>query len=530
MTNDFVKILQQLIDEYGTEILEDPDRLVQFLDDRNSGTGKLYNFRFALALHAIIKAGWTTKTDVNGIKRQLYFDKLVNVLSLDADEANSFLDTLSTVFHEKKDSTETNDRLVAQSGNLKNVSGGIAAHPRTMWLRKKIFFNSIVIFIAFLTIAMLFFQIGKQRNPSGSEFRIAFVAPISAHSSAGQTQLKAAQLAVEKINGQGGIRGFKLKVIGYDMPDNEKSANEKIAKLLQDKSILLIITTLNGQTAKKISEACEKMEIPVIFSSSQIANNIIENAEGRPNLYSFRLAGNTDETARLMVYYAINGLKGRRVALLWNEDDPYSCEMADATRKWIKTYGRRIVADIGYKGNITDYTLALKTIKSDRADILLLPGDCKNVQNFLAQAAVVGFTGKILGTNFDEAVSNYSVLKMTDNSWWINPLSLKDPRILSVLRDYEKLYNETCELKDAEKAIFVYDAIRLAAVALYKAPGYRGEAIRHGLLSGRNIALAHATFTTDPRTHGPLDKAYALIRCLNAKSVFQRRISIKNSL
>jgi len=531
VTDDFLKKLQQLIEEYGVGILEDPDRLLQFLDDSYGSPDTVANFRFTLALHAIIKAGWTLKTDFSGVGRQIYFNKLVETLSFDGAEADAFLTALSKLMpeNENKAALSNADGVVAHPGNLRKISGGIANHPRTMWLRKKIFYNGLVIFAAFLAIAVLFFQIGKQRNPVGSEFRIAFAAPISAQSVCGQTQLKAAQLAVEKINRQGGIRGFKLKIVGFNVPDDPNSASEKIEELLEDKSILLILTSLNGETAKKISEVSERMEIPLILTSSQMKNGIIENDEGKPNLYSFRLAGNSDEIARLMVYYAVYGLKGRRAALLWDECDSYSCETADAVRKWIKTYGRKIVADIGYKSGSVDYTLALKTIKANGADILMLPGNTKHAQEILAQASNVGFNGRILGTNFNQAASFDAEAATTDNSWWINPLALSDPQVMSVLNDYNKLYHEKCELSAAQEAIFVYDAVRWAAVALYKAPGYRGEAIRHGLLSTRNVALTHATLTTDPRTHGPLDKAYALVRCSHGKSIFQRRISVKTS-
>ena len=42
-----------------------------------------------------------------------------------------------------------------------------------MWIRKKSFYNGIVLIAALLAIGCSF-QIGSQRNPVGDEFRIAF--------------------------------------------------------------------------------------------------------------------------------------------------------------------------------------------------------------------------------------------------------------------------------------------------------------------------------------------------------------------
>lgn len=529
MTDVLLNVLQQLIDEYGVEILEDPDRLLQFLDDRCRNSDATVNFRFTFALHAVIKAGWNVQTGSTAAKRAVYIDKLVSQLAFQPKEAENFLDLLAELTKDNNAESSDSEALIAQPGNLKKISGGIANHPRTMWLRKKIFYNSVVLFAAFVAIAVLFFQIGRQRNPIGAEFRIAFLAPISEKSVNGQTQLKAAQLAVEKINRQGGIRGYKLNVVGVDIPDNPEDASKKVESVLQDKSILLMLTSLNGITAKRLSEVAVRMEIPLILTAANFTKDVIEDEDGRPYLYSFRLAGNADETARLMVYYAVQGLKGRRIGLLTDTDDQYSSEMSESVRKWARAYGRRIVADVSYGNTGNGYTDALNKIKAGRADILLLPGNTKQLAELSARLLTAGYNGKVLGTNFNEAFEDSLTDCMAESSWWINPLSIADPQILSVLKDYKKLYNEKCSVAAAQEAIFVYDAVRWAAVALYKAPGYRGEAIRHGLLSTRNVALAHATLTTDPRTHGPLDKAFALIRLSQGKTIFQRRISVKSA-
>ena len=79
-----------------------------------------------------------------------------------------------------------------------------------------------------------------------------------------------------------------------------------------------------------------------------------------------------------------------------------------------------------------------------------------------------------------------------------------------------------------ESAILAYDGIRWISNALYQASGYRGEAIRHALLATLNFPAVHATLTIDPRTHGPYNKAMAVVYCPNEKGIFQRRIRTKN--
>jgi branched-chain amino acid transport system substrate-binding protein len=76
---------------------------------------------------------------------------------------------------------------------------------------------------------------------------------------------------------------------------------------------------------------------------------------------------------------------------------------------------------------------------------------------------------------------------------------------------------------DFAGAVLAYDSVRWMGDALYRAPGFQGEALRHAFLSTRNLALTHATLSIDPRTHGPWNKAVALVYCLDSRGKFQRR-------
>ena len=522
-------VLKNIVAEYGAEILEEPDRLAQFLEDRLPSGSEPDIFRVTFALHSLIRSGWTVTTELHGGKRGLFVKRLNDDLAFTGGSTEDFLDALEKLLKQDKasDGTET---VVAHGGNLRSIRGGIADSPRTTSLRRKYLYNGTVLLAAFAVIVLLLFQISRQRNPVSDEFRIAFFTPVSGEAAqSGHRQLKAAQLAVERVNKQGGVRGYKLKIIGFDVPENPAKAAEKAEEIMRDKSLLVMITSLSGESAKKLAELSDRLEIPLLLSSAEVTGNVANDSDGKPYLYTFRISSLPAETARLMAYYAVKGMKARKIALLWNAGDKYSYEACEALRLWLRRYGRRAAIDISYTGKDSDYTLALKTVKARGADTLLLPGNTKKSAEMLSQLQAVGFDGKILGMNFPESGLENSG-ETSVQSCWLNRISQSDPQTMSVMNDYKKLYNEVCPPDETENILLVYDSVNWAANALYKAPGYRGEAVRHGLLSTRNIALAHATLTTDPRSHGPLDKACALVKASGVKGIFQRRISLKTNL
>lgn len=531
MAESIKKVLDKLIEDYGLCILEDPDRLSQFLEARNSGDSHA-NFRLTFALRYLIKSGWTVSSKISS-KNETYFrTKLSDNLGFTQEEAEEVLSLMRQVIKENSvgNSTkeESSDGLVAKPGNLRRIAGGISNKPRTMWLRKKSFYNGIVLIVALLAIAVLFFQIGNERNPVGDEFRIAFFAPMKGSAAqSGHNQLRAAQLAVEQINKQGGIRGYKLKIVGYDLSQSTPEAEKNVRKVMKDESILVMMTSVSQSMARLMSSIADDISVPLVITASDLTSGAVMKGE-KPYLYAFRIANDTDARAKMLAYFAVQGLSKKEIAFLYDTDSETSRLLHESALRWIKIFGGRVTADISapMKEN-TDHRAAMEAIARSGAEVLIIPGKENDIKSLLRSAKEAGYRNMVLAEGYTENMSSGREITFS-GSWWINEVSDLDPQIRSVMKDYRTLYNENCPPSDVESAILAYDGVRWIANALYNASGYRGEAIRHALLSTRNFPAAHATLTIDPRTHGPLNKAMAVVYCPKEKGIFQKRIRTKN--
>ncbi len=525
------KVLEKLTEDYGLCILEDPDRLSQFLEARNPSESAA-NFRLTFALRYMIKSGWTLNSRLSA-KNEMYFrTKLSENLGFSPGDAEDVLRTLKQVIGEEraecKGEDQTAEDLVARPGNLRRISGGISNKPRTMWIRKKSFYNGIVLIAALLAIVVLFFQIGSQRNPVGDEFRIAFFAPMKGSiAQSSHNQLRAAQLAVEQINKQGGIRGYRIKIVGYDLPQRAAEAEESVRKVMKDKSILVMMTPSSGEKASLLPGIADEISVPLVITASDLTYGAVLKGE-KPYLYSFRIANDTDARAKMLAYFAVQGLSSKETAFLYDSGDETSLKLHESALRWVKIFGGRVTADISMpmKEN-SDHRAAMEAIAKSGAEVLIVPGKEIDIRSVFRSAREAGYSKTILSEGYTENMS-FGNDRTFAGSWWINEVSDLDPQIRSVMKDYRTLYNENLPPSDVEEAILAYDGVRWIANALYNASGYRGEAIRHALLSTRNFPAAHATVTVDPRTHGPLNKAMAVIYCPNEKGIFQRRIRTKN--
>ncbi|MDO5114879.1 MAG: ABC transporter substrate-binding protein [Synergistaceae bacterium] len=532
MPEDIRDVLSELIETYGIKILEDPDRLSQFLEDR-CGARPEETFHLTFALRYLLRSGWRASRKEymkRGGGRAAALTSQLGFTGEEAERVVSLIDWMMEQEYGGNDDTEAasdgDNIFVATPGNLKKISGGISKRPRGKLPRQKSIYNGLIMLASVVVLAILFFQISSQRTPVGDELRIAFFAPMSgAQARLGHVQLRAAQLAVERINRQGPLRGgYRLKVVGFDLPETPEGAVAAVGKAMEDKSILAMLLGSNDGAVAEIARLAESMEAPMVAVSPLPPSEELLDEFSMPYLYSFSLENDAAARGKMLSYFATQALKKKKIALYYDPSDKLSSQIYRSARKWALGFGAAVVAELPYSRG-GSHAAALKAFSVSGADLLMLPGVGGEAAAIVREAKNAGFNETILGEDYTEKTSQEAGAAI-EGSWWLNEISALDPPVRSVLSDYRGLYNENCPPEDVTAAILAYDGVRWIASALQNTPGFRGEAIRHTLLATKNLALTHATLTVDPRTHLPLNKAMAAVYCAGDKGIFQRRVRI----
>ena len=533
MSEAMKNILKELIAEYGTDIINDPDRLSQLLENRFH-IGGVENFQLTFALGYLLRHGWSLSFDSGQKELSRYRDILCRDLSFSKQDADNVLDILSNIGEcESYDNENEEDCLFeARRGNLKRISGGISNKPRTMWIRKNSLYNGFIFIAVMLAMCVLFFQVGGERTPAGSEFRIAFFTPFEGQEArAGHTQLQAAQLAVESINRQGGIKGYTMKIIGYNTPASANEAAEYVRSIMKDRTLLAMIASTSPQTVKAIAQVADDISVPLVVMTQDVQSSSIMSDGDKPYLYAFRITQDMSERAKMLAYFAMQGLGKKKVAIFCDLKDITFAEKSSALNRWMKVLGGEVTSDMSrVRWDETDYVSDMGSIEKSSADVLILQNSAKTAtKDLVVKAREVGFAGPVI-VEGNLKVTEKDNKQLLSGSWWIDEVSAHDPGIRSVLKEYRSLYNENCPDEDIKTAILAYDSVLWIANAFSRAPGYRGEALRHALLSTRNLSMTHATLTVDPRTHGPFAKAVGLVYCDNGRNIFQKRIRTQGSI
>ncbi|MEG1642026.1 MAG: ABC transporter substrate-binding protein [Synergistaceae bacterium] len=531
MKDKMKKNLEKIIEDYGLQIFEDTDRLSQFLEEYNDlDTKEIFTLTFSL--RNLSKKGWSAELRKENLKCEEYRNYLLDKLGFSKQDVSFVIEIIEFIAEISSAEETTNDdkyanTFFASPGNLKKIDGCLAKKPRTKWLRKKVICNTFIFLISAIALIILFLQIGNQRDPVGNEYRIAYFDVLSdAKFTGGYDRLRAAQLAVEKINAQNKGAGFRFKIVGFDTPSNPEKAYKYIKNVMKDKTLLVMLTGMDASITEKIVPLADELEVPLLVTTADTPRMMIRD-EKKPHLYVFSLAKNSYERAKMTAYFVVQGLKRKKLGILYESSSLYHKEEHEFFLHWLKVFGGEANVDIAFTSdNKKSYKLLLEAIKENESDLLLLISSDEYKDLMIQTAREIGYTGAILGENYidnlDEEAKEYY-----KNTWWLNEVTTLDPRTASLLRDYKNKYNDLCSPKNIKSVVMTYDGVLWLASSLYQSRGYQGESIRHELLSTSDFYLTHTNITIDPRTHEPIDKPMSLIHCDGGRGSLQKMIQYK---
>lgn len=521
MKDELIAIAQELIGMYGFSLLEDPERLGQLLEDKCRHRRREI-FILSFALRDISRGGSLPTAAEFQADREKTTARFCENLGFSHESASWAVDAISEIIGSGEDLPSTSGYIEARRGFLKNVGNGIAKRPRSAPVRKKALRNGLLLLGIILLFFVVFVRLAGSRFPGEDEHRLLFLAHLSGIDAAsGHVRLKAAQLAADQINAQGGVKGRFVHIQGRDLPRDPDDAAKAVDGLLKDKKILGMISACDDAVNRAIARLADGNELPLIATESSALAVTMATAE-RPWLYAFRTNYDNAYKGKVLSYFLLQGLGRKQAFLLVDSDNPGAQEIRSSFVDSYRMFGGSVAGESAYsKKTGLDSPVVAELLAHPAPAVVLVCAD-KDMAEMVSLLRRAGYKGTILGEG-DEAFVGSSGAAFWENSWWIVPVSQRDSQLLSFHTSYRDKYNEPIARGDFAGAVLAYDSILWMADALYRAPGFQSEALRHALLSTKNLPLTHATFSIDPRTHAPWNKAVALLYCGEDGVKFQKR-------
>ncbi len=207
----------------------------------------------------------------------------------------------------------------------------------------------------------------------------------------------AATMAVAEVNDAGGLEvgGTKYKVTLF-VQDNEDKAESSAAvaqKLITQNNVLAIVGANASRNAIPAAAIAEDAKVPMISPWSTNP----KTTEGKK--YVFRAAFIDPFQGRVVAKFAMDQLKAKKAAVLYDVASEYNKGIAEFFKKTFEEAGGQVVSFETYTTGDKDFSSQLTKIKNAGPDVLFLPNYYSEVPLQVQQAHKLGLTIPVVGSD-----------------------------------------------------------------------------------------------------------------------------------
>jgi len=312
---------------------------------------------------------------------------------------------------------------------------------------------------------------------SNGPIKVAVIVPLTGASAQTAEQMSnAAQLAVDKVNADGGVGGRQLQIQVYDDELKPESATREVQRAITRDGAVAVVGAQSSGEALSIREVVERSKVPFITSSATV------EAITKDAVYTYRIAPLLTDYANGVV--DIGKAIGLKKPAVVHDSGGAGVLLKDLFVARAQQAGVTLAgAPIEYPFNGTDMSAQITAAAGTRPDGLLIGGSAGGDHGLVAKTMVeqgldvplIGFSPilvadavKIGGEAYKELPSVYS----------LQNLDQEKPSFQEFKTTYTAKFGEATL---TEHPAQTWDSIMILAKALSTTAGQGGEALKNAL-------------------------------------------------
>lgn len=297
----------------------------------------------------------------------------------------------------------------------------------------------------------------------------------------GLSSNKGVRLAFDEINAAGGIKGKKIDLKAMDDQGKNEEAASAVTRLITSNKVVAIIGGVASGRSKAAAPIAQSHGVPFVSPAS--TNPDVTKIGD----YVFRVCFIDPFQGAVMSKFSSETLKIKKAAVLRDVKNDYSVGLADAFVEDFKKRGGEIVADLSYQSGDIDFKAQLTQIRSKNPEAIYVPGYYTEVGLIAQQARQLGIKVPLMGGDgWDSDKLSEIGKEAVNGNYYSNHYTTEstEPAVTEFIKKFKAKYNET---PDALAALG-YDAAKILAAAIERAPDLSGKAIRDELAKTKDFA------------------------------------------
>lgn len=332
----------------------------------------------------------------------------------------------------------------------------------------------------------------------------------------GESFWRSWQLAIEKVNENGGVLGKQVELVLEDSKADPKEAVELTKKMGDDETIAAVLGPMTSSEAIACAPVFEEY---TMVELSPCASN---NQYAPMSHYAFTVAGKMDaEQPYLVERGAHEFLNAKSIGVIWSNDD-WGASAFESTKEGCEEYGIEITDDESFVAGEKDFTAILTKIRQTNPEYLMLITQAADGALVLNQLEAMGWDIPVIGAG--AMYSDQVILLSGEASEGLVAsaaffLSEDDPEAW----DYATKFYEGAGFYPTIHGPLSYDAALLLCAAIEKAGTTDRQAVRDALagitdadvqaLWGDVLLAGPYQFTEDE----DIIRAYCLVQVVDGK-------------
>lgn len=329
----------------------------------------------------------------------------------------------------------------------------------------------------------------------------------------GQSIDAGVKLALDEINGAGGVNGRRITLITEDDQSKADEAATAVSRLITKNNVVAVIGEAASSASLAGAPVCQAAKIPMI---TPISTNPEVTKKGD---YIFRMCFIDPYQGEALAHYISDDLKMRRAAILVDVKSDYSNGLAEFFERTFVQLGGEIVIKRSYSNGDADFHSALTAIKAANPEVIFVPGYYTDVGQIALQARDLGITQPLAGGDGWDSPKLLEIGGTAlDGCFYSNHYYPDDPtpKVQQFVSKYRQRYGQ---VPDAF-AVLGYDAMTLLADAMKRSPTVNPSAIRDALAKTAAFPVVTGTITFDG-DRNPKDKRLIVLGISNGKIGFK---------
>jgi branched-chain amino acid transport system substrate-binding protein len=340
------------------------------------------------------------------------------------------------------------------------------------------------IFLVLVAISVFAFMMPTMAA-SADTIKVGIVLPVTGpQAKFGEIEKQSFDMALEEINGAGGIKGKKLEFLIEDDTGRPEVGRSVVEKLITKDKVVMLGGGYSSSVTYAVAGVAQQNRIPFLVNTGS-ADKITEKGWD----YIFRLNPPVSEYASGVETFLAEVVKPKTAVIL-HENSLFGTKGAKSFAKTCEKLGIKVLMNEGYEHGGIDYKPVLIKVKQMNPDIVYMISYIMDASLIMRQSRELKLTPKL----FVGGAAGFTLPEFTQNAGkasnyvvsatlWHQVLPL--PGAMDYFERFKAKYNKDTEYHGAE----AYAAAYVIKDVLSRAKSFSPEDIKQALSETRLMTV-----------------------------------------